>query len=61
MEYRIVSDSSYRDFVEEVNRLMQQGWEPAGGVAISPYQPRLGGSYSDEIIYHQAMVLRGRR
>jgi hypothetical protein len=34
-EYTIVSKKTIRDLEEEVNRLIDLGWRPIGGVAIN--------------------------
>lgn len=46
MEYTIVSSETEKNLIEKVNDLIQLGWEPEGGVAVS----------SDGTFY-QAMVL----
>lgn len=35
MEYTIIEDSELRRFVEAVNRHIQDGWLPQGGVAYT--------------------------
>jgi len=45
MEYIIVSNSDKKELVDEVNEMMNHGWETEGGVSISP-----------DGIFHQAML-----
>ena len=46
-EYRVVSEVGFVKFQNRVNDLIQQGWEPLGGV-----------SYTDGDFYCKAMGLR---
>lgn len=42
--------TTFRGFLDQVNKLIQDGWQPVGGVSVSM---RSGG---DWIVYAQAMV-----
>ena len=46
-EYHVVTESNYKRFIERINDLLTQGWEPTGGVVVNQ-----GPSY------YQAMVKR---
>ena len=35
MEYFVVSNTDWIEFLEKVNYLLLQGWEPCGGVAVT--------------------------
>ena len=37
-QYRIVSGINLTKFEQEVSRLMEEGWEPVGGVSVSSYR-----------------------
>jgi len=55
MKYTVVStsrgnpDKALKELIEEVNRMMAQGWKPVGGVAFTLWGLMLN-------TYHQAMV-----
>ena len=55
MEYTVVStsranpDKALNELIEEVNRMMAQGWKPLGGISFAMWGLMLN-------TYHQAMV-----
>ena len=59
MKYQIVTGGfSYnrrKGLEENVNRLIEQGWEPIGGIAVSSYREDSEGNRLVEHFY-QAMV-----
>lgn len=50
MKYKVVEEIHKHDFEIEVNKLLEEGWKPLGGMIYSGY----GGD-----TYVQAMVLGG--
>jgi hypothetical protein len=50
MEYRVIEANKALDLQEEVNRLIQDGWVPLGGVAV------VFSSTSNYRWFYQAMV-----
>ncbi len=56
--YRIVASESAEDLIELVNRLMDDGWQPIGGVtlAIETYENMRKGGIENERIWAQAMI-----
>jgi len=50
MKYEVVHKKSFEKLIEEVNKLMDSGWEPAGGICYTP------ASFAGE--YAQAMILK---
>lgn len=52
MKYKVVENPIIYDFETEVNKLIEYGWKPLGGVTYS-------GSYCHVETYIQAMVLEG--
>jgi hypothetical protein len=51
MQYTIVEDHNRENLIQKVNELIQQGWQPLGGVAVSTVAPILG-----NYIFCQAMI-----
>ena len=55
MEYKVVSsaganpDQALSDLIEEVNRMIEAGWKPLGGISYCQWS-----LFSN--IYHQAMI-----
>lgn len=39
MTYQIIEDCNRAELQEKVDKLLKEGWRPAGGVYCSPYQP----------------------
>jgi hypothetical protein len=35
MEYRVISESTMKDLVKEVNNAIKEGWRPQGGVSVT--------------------------
>lgn len=62
MEYKFVSEERGSDLEETVNRLIEQGWVPCGGVSVSVCHrtrenKRKGYEESEtEWVYAQAMI-----
>lgn len=48
MKYTLVYDSVPELLIDKVNRLIQQGWEPMGGLAVSRHET--------EEVFYQAMM-----
>lgn len=56
MEYQAVTAPGTTELNEHVNKMIKDGWQPAGGVSITHVSLSVGGK-SGEIIYcAQAMV-----
>lgn len=51
MEYTIIMNTNPKEFVKIVNKAIEKGWSPQGGIAT----PVKAGQ-EDDIIYVQAMV-----
>ena len=52
--YKIVSSMDKMSLEERVSRLMEEGWEPVGGVAVTSYrEEEYGNRMYDH--YHQTM------
>ena len=49
MEYKILSDTNWKNLEFAVNRYIQKGWKPLGGISA--------GGVGISIIYCQAMIL----
>ena len=52
MEYTILSDYGVQDLIKQVKSLIDQGWEPLGGISISV----AGDGYLGK--FFQAMIKR---
>jgi hypothetical protein len=48
--YEVVYANSEQAFVEQINKMIKEGWQPTGGVSVN-FQAR-----TEQVIYHQAMV-----
>ncbi len=48
MKYTLVYDNVPELLIDKVNKLIQQGWEPMGGLAVSRHET--------EEIFYQAMT-----
>ena len=63
-EYRIISGASAKSLEEQVNDLLQEGWQLQGGVSITTAGSRTVESYlrgggtinQIEILFSQAMI-----
>lgn len=53
MQYNLIQANEPQDLVDRVTKIMEKGWRPLGGIAISCYQPD---SLYPFIKYAQAMV-----
>jgi hypothetical protein len=53
IDYKITEESSEYSLAKIVNKDMQEGWQPLGGVNLIPYYDAIGQGY---INYVQAMV-----
>ena len=51
IRYEIVYGNSEQAFLEQINRMIDEGWQPIGGVSVN-FQAR-----TEQPVYHQAMVL----
>lgn len=51
--YEIVYGNSEQAFLEQSNRMIEEGWQPIGGVSVN-FQHN--GNFQ-QVVYHQAMVL----
>lgn len=49
--YEVVYANSEQAFVEQINKMIGEGWQPIGGVSVN-FQTR-----TEQPVYHQAMVL----
>lgn len=43
MEYNIISATSPKELIEEVNKAIKEGWKPIGGICVVPAQDPLPG------------------
>ena len=50
--YEVVYANSEQAFVEQINRMIKEGWQPLGGMAAN-FQHN--GQFQ-QVVYHQAMV-----
>ena len=50
--YEVVYANSEQAFVEQINRMIKEGWQPLGGMAAN-FQSN--GQFQ-QTVYHQAMV-----
>lgn len=41
MEYTIVSDYNVQELIKQVKLLINQGWEPLGGICVCGYTTKL--------------------
>jgi hypothetical protein len=48
-EYKVISLSNIETFQKEINRRMNYGWKPLGGLSVVV----MAGNYE---VYHQAMI-----
>ena len=48
--YEVVYANSEGEFVEQINKMIAQGWQPLGGVGITYIEKQM------QVVYHQAMV-----
>ena len=55
--YEVVYANSEQAFVDQINRMIDEGWQPIGGVSVN-FQNN--GSFQ-QTVYHQAMVLQESR
>jgi hypothetical protein len=55
MEYKVIEANKALDLQEEVNRHIQEGWIPLGGVAV------VHASTSNYWSFYQAMIKDGAR
>jgi hypothetical protein len=58
IEYTVVSDTVLDEFCAKVAELMNEGWEPVGGVSVSNWMAGNNVQVSTE--YVQAMVRRAK-
>lgn len=56
MEYCVVRHEETGKLVEAVNKLIKEGWEPQGGIAIKAWN--LDARYGKYEAYYQAMIKR---
>jgi hypothetical protein len=52
--YEVVYANSEQAFVEQINEMIKDGWQPLGGMAAN-FQSN--GNFQ-QAVYHQAMVMR---
>jgi hypothetical protein len=58
-EYTVVKDHDLENFVKEVNRLIQVGWQPLGSMSVTSYEVRdifTPSNSAIEMMHMQAMV-----
>ena len=51
--YEVVYANSEQAFVEQINKMIREGWQPLGGMAAN-FQSN--GNFQ-QTVYHQAMVM----
>ena len=51
--YEVVYANSEQAFVEQINKMIREGWQPLGGMAAN-FQHN--GQFQ-QVVYHQAMVM----
>jgi hypothetical protein len=51
--YEVVYANSEQAFIEKINEMIKQGWQPLGGMAAN-FQSN--GQFQ-QVVYHQAIVL----
>ena len=49
-EYQVVSESSFQAFRLRINRLLEEGWQPQGGLTV------ISSVMVNDTTYYQAMV-----
>jgi len=52
MEYRVINESTMKDWVKEVNNAIKEGWKPQGGVSVTKGLPPIRQAF----LWAQAMV-----
>ena len=57
IRYEVVYANSEQAFVDQINRMIDEGWQPIGGVSVNFQQ---NGGFQ-QTVYHQAMVLQESR
>lgn len=50
--YEIVYGNSEQAFLDQINLMIQEGWQPIGGVSVN-FQHN--GNFQ-QVVYHQAMI-----
>ena len=55
--YEVVYANSEQAFVEQINKMIKEGWQPLGGMAAN-FQNN--GNFQ-QTVYHQAMVMMGQQ
>jgi Domain of unknown function (DUF1737) len=53
MQYDVIHDLDLGNLVTTVNRLIQKGWEPLGGIAVLSSPESMSGK-----IFYQAIIKR---
>ena len=48
--YEVVYANSESEFVQQINKMIKEGWQPLGGVGITYIEKQM------QVVYHQAMV-----
>ena len=48
--YEVVYANSEGEFVQQINKMISDGWQPFGGVGITYIEKQM------QVVYHQAMV-----
>ena len=48
--YEVVYANSEGEFVQQINKMIGDGWQPLGGVGITYIEKQM------QVVYHQAMV-----
>jgi len=49
--YEVVYANSEAEFVQQINKMIKEGWQPFGGVGITYIEKQM------QVVYHQAMVV----
>jgi hypothetical protein len=49
--YEVVYANSEGEFVQQINKMIGDGWQPLGGVGITYIEKQM------QVVYHQAMVM----
>ncbi len=52
MQYKIITGEYRQQFEEEVNKMMQEGFEPAGGIAVT------SGSFNHNTRQNNALLVQ---
>jgi hypothetical protein len=50
IRYEVIYANSEGEFVEQINKMINEGWQPLGGVGITYIEKQM------QVVYHQAMV-----